>query len=227
TQVNAILNSESDLTISFNENIKTQGGNVEIWNANSKVETIAISNSDINGNILTINPTNDLPEGSFYLKMASGVITDMAGNDAAAITKDNNQWAFEVKALSTSINLTGVSSTDTYINASEKSNAVLSGDLIGVQATVDKIEFYTVTANDVLTLVPDLTITNVVVNSNKHWSQNLSNIEFVDGVTYKARIYLKSGNTEINQYSDAVTFDTSPATLTINAVSTDDKINLS
>ncbi|CAB5501966.1 beta strand repeat-containing protein [Bathymodiolus thermophilus thioautotrophic gill symbiont] len=227
TQVNAILNSESDLTISFNENIKTQGGNVEIWNANSKVETIAISNSDINGNILTINPTNDLPEGSFYLKMASGVITDMAGNDAAAITKDNNQWAFEVKALSTSINLTGVSSTDTYINASEKSNAVLSGDLIGAQATVDKIEFYTVTANDVLTLVPDLTITNVVVNSNKHWSQNLSNIEFVDGVTYKARIYLKSGNTEINQYSDAITFDTSPATLTINAVSTDDKINLS
>jgi hypothetical protein len=36
------------------------------------------------------------------------VITDMAGNDAAAITKDSNQWAFEIKALSTSISLAGL-----------------------------------------------------------------------------------------------------------------------
>jgi hypothetical protein len=54
----------------------------------------------------------DLSEGSFYLKMASGVITDMAGNDAAAITKDSNQWVFEIKALSTSISLAGTNNTD-------------------------------------------------------------------------------------------------------------------
>jgi methionine-rich copper-binding protein CopC len=89
TQANTELNNKSDLIINFNENIKTQGGSVEIWNASGNVETVVISNSDINNNTLTINPTNDLSEGSFYLKMASGVITDMAGNDAAAITKDS------------------------------------------------------------------------------------------------------------------------------------------
>jgi hypothetical protein len=41
-----------------------------------------------------------------------GVITDMAGNDAAAITKDSNQWVFEIKALSTSISLAGTNNTD-------------------------------------------------------------------------------------------------------------------
>jgi hypothetical protein len=64
---------------------------VEIWNASGNDETVVISNSDINNNTLTINPTNDLSEGSFYLKMASWVMTDMAGNDAAALTKDSNQ----------------------------------------------------------------------------------------------------------------------------------------
>jgi hypothetical protein len=118
TQANMELNNKSDLIINFNENIKTQGGSVEIWNASGNVETVVISNSDINNNTLTINPTNDLSEGSFYLKMASGVITDMAGNDAAAITKDSNQWAFEIKALSTSISLAGTNNTDdAYINA--------------------------------------------------------------------------------------------------------------
>jgi hypothetical protein len=71
--------------------------------------------------------------GSFYLKMASGVITDMAGNDAAAITKDSNQWVFEIKALSTSISLAGTNNTDdAYIYAAVKSNAVLSGNLLGL-----------------------------------------------------------------------------------------------
>jgi hypothetical protein len=85
---------------------------------------------------------------------------------------------------------------------------------------------YTVTANNVLTLVSGLTIANVSVDNNRHLSQNLSNIAFVDGTTYKAKIYLKSGNTEVNQYSNAVTFDFSSATLVINAITTNNKINL-
>ncbi|OJA03656.1 Ig-like domain-containing protein, partial [Bathymodiolus thermophilus thioautotrophic gill symbiont] len=227
TQANTTLSSKSDLMISFNENIKTQGGNVEIWNANGKVETITINNSNINGNILTVHPINDLPEGSFYLTIASGVITDMAGNNAAAITKNSNQWAFEVKALSTSINLTGTSDTDAYINASEKSNAVLSGELISDNATIDEIRFYTVAENGALMLALNLTIDNVTIDSNRRWSQSLSDMNFVDGTIYKVEIHLRDGDTKVKQYSNAVTFDTSPATLTINAVSTDDKINLS
>ncbi|MBA5248166.1 MAG: hypothetical protein FE834_01325, partial [Gammaproteobacteria bacterium] len=90
------LNEYANLVINFNENIKTSGGTVEIWKtgATSATETITISNSDINDKTLTINPTGALDEGAYYLKMATGVITDMIGNASAGI--DSSTWAFSI-----------------------------------------------------------------------------------------------------------------------------------
>ncbi|NYT27998.1 MAG: Ig-like domain-containing protein [Candidatus Thiodubiliella endoseptemdiera] len=108
----------------FSENIKAGTGNIVIHKAsdNTIVETIAIDNSKISiaNDKLTINPTADLTEGTYYIKMASGVITDMAGNAFAGITNlgADTTWAFETKALFTTIAWIGAD--DNYINDSEK-----------------------------------------------------------------------------------------------------------
>ncbi|NYT26574.1 MAG: VCBS repeat-containing protein [Candidatus Thiodubiliella endoseptemdiera] len=70
-----VLGEPSNLVIEFSENIKTNGGTVEIWNSAEKVATISITNANISNTTLTLNPSS-LTSGVYYIKMASGVITD-------------------------------------------------------------------------------------------------------------------------------------------------------
>ncbi|NYT27458.1 MAG: VCBS repeat-containing protein [Candidatus Thiodubiliella endoseptemdiera] len=89
-----VLGEPSNLVIEFSENIKTNGGIVEIWNSAEKVATISITNANISDTTLTLNPSN-LTSGVYYIKMASGVITDTSGNDFAGIDNTSGKtWAF-------------------------------------------------------------------------------------------------------------------------------------
>ncbi|WP_369178907.1 FG-GAP-like repeat-containing protein [Candidatus Thiodubiliella endoseptemdiera] len=89
-----VLGEPSNLVIEFSENIKTNGGIVEIWNSAEKVATISITNANISDTTLTLNP-NSLTSGVYYIKMASGVITDTSGNDFAGIDNTSGKtWAF-------------------------------------------------------------------------------------------------------------------------------------
>jgi hypothetical protein len=77
----------------------------------------------------TANPDTNLESGkSYYIVIASGVLTDGAGNNFAGIN-DSGTWAFSAASLSTTVAWSGanVSVTDSYINTSELSTATITG----------------------------------------------------------------------------------------------------
>nr|WP_293165585.1 Ig-like domain-containing protein [Okeania sp. SIO2C9] len=88
----------ANLVIDFNEDVEAGAGNIVIKQAsdNSTVDTIDVTSGQvtISNNILTINPTADLAEGTeYYVEIAAGAIEDTAGNNYAGIT-DNSTWNF-------------------------------------------------------------------------------------------------------------------------------------
>ena len=74
--------------------------------------TLNIQNADItiggtDNKTLTINPSTNLESGkSYYIEMASGVLTDVAGNNFAGID-DSSAWAFSAASLSTTVAWSG------------------------------------------------------------------------------------------------------------------------
>lgn len=71
--------------LTFNKNIKLGSGKIELFNWNSfKKEKIK---TDINGNVLTIRPTNRMEDSSSYwLVLEEDSITDMSGNSIDEIS---------------------------------------------------------------------------------------------------------------------------------------------
>jgi methionine-rich copper-binding protein CopC len=91
-----------NLVINFSEAIQKGTGNLVIkkLSDNSVVETIAVTaaNVTVSGSQLTINPTADLGSGTdYYVEIANGAITDIAGNNYAGIT-GNSTWNFTTVA---------------------------------------------------------------------------------------------------------------------------------
>jgi hypothetical protein len=78
-----------NIVLTFSENVLAGSGNIVISDG-SDTRTIAITdNSQVNitGNVVTINPTADLNINAAYnVQLASGVITDTAGNAYAGIS---------------------------------------------------------------------------------------------------------------------------------------------
>ncbi|WP_052345243.1 S8 family serine peptidase [Planktothrix rubescens] len=88
----------ANLVVNFSEAIQKGTGNLVIKKVsdNSVVETIAVTaaNITVSGSQLTINPTNDLVQGTdYYVEIANGAIKDIAGNNYAGIT-GNSTWNF-------------------------------------------------------------------------------------------------------------------------------------
>ncbi|MFZ6735147.1 DUF4214 domain-containing protein [Undibacterium sp. Ji42W] len=78
--------TNSDIVLTFSETVKAGSGTVSLMNADgSVVATYDIAQSNnvtVSGNTVTINPTNDLNNGSTYkLNIPSGAIKDVAGNN--------------------------------------------------------------------------------------------------------------------------------------------------
>src|SRR4028118_1514117 len=119
-----------NLVLNFSEAIQKGTGNLEIkkLSDNSVVETIAVTaaNVTVSGSELTINPTADLGEGTdYYVEIANGAITDIAGNNYAGIT-GNSTWNFTTvvpadttpptaSSLSPADNVTGVGVGDNLV----------------------------------------------------------------------------------------------------------------
>jgi methionine-rich copper-binding protein CopC len=112
----------ANLVINFSEAIQQGAGNLVLkkLSDNSVVETIAVTadNITISGSELTINPTADLKEGTdYYVEIANGAMTDLAGNNYAGIT-GNSTWNFKTKGTAAingtagADNLTGTASSD-------------------------------------------------------------------------------------------------------------------
>ncbi len=218
--MSVILGEDSNLVIDFSENIKAGTGNIVIHKAsdNTIVETIAIDNSKISiaNDKLTINPTADLTEGTYYIKMASGVITDMAGNAFAGITNlgADTTWAFATKALFTTIAWIGAD--DNYINDSEKDATALSGTVAGAGTlSITKIEFFE-GSNTVGTAITS-GLPAVAADGTWALAHSAMPSELADGKTYTAVVTLSDGTNSTTITSTAVTYDTiNPTPITTN-----------
>ena len=209
-----VLGKSSNLVIDFSENIQVSTGNIIIYDADDNViKTIAIGDDriTITKDKLTINLIDDLTAGSYYVKMDAGAVTDLVGNASAGIT-NNSDWAFETKALSTSITWVGAEDADNTINNTDKTSDTLSGTIIGGDtSTVEKIEFFEKddTSNVKFTIDKDK-----VTMTGKGWLVNANDMpNLLDGKTYIAKIFLKEGDTTIIQTSKEVTYDFTGPTL--------------
>lgn len=90
---------DSDLSIQFDEPVGAASGDLVIYNAedDSIFESIPAGGGPISGNgsdTITINPVGEFEPGNdYYVLMDEGMIRDLAGNDASAIT-DASYWSF-------------------------------------------------------------------------------------------------------------------------------------
>uniref|UniRef100_UPI0034DFBD61 FG-GAP-like repeat-containing protein n=1 Tax=Candidatus Thiodubiliella endoseptemdiera TaxID=2738886 RepID=UPI0034DFBD61 len=225
TQASVILEETSDLVLDFSENIKAGTGSILIKNSSDvTVATINIA-SDTNkfsiaGDKLTIDVSalgltdNKLTQGSYYITMDAGTVTDIAGNDAAAITKDTNQWAFATKALFTTIAWIGAD--DNYINDSEKDATALSGTVAGAGTlSITKIEFFE-GSNTVGTAITS-GLPAVAADGTWALAHSAMPSELADGKTYTAVVTLSDGTNSAISTSTAVTYDIiNPTPITTN-----------
>ena len=83
----------NNIVLTFNEAVAAGSGNIVISNGAGDTRTIAIGDASqvtISGNTVTINPTADLAAGAAYdVTLASGVITDVAGNAFGGIAQND------------------------------------------------------------------------------------------------------------------------------------------
>uniref|UniRef100_UPI0034DE0E95 FG-GAP-like repeat-containing protein n=1 Tax=Candidatus Thiodubiliella endoseptemdiera TaxID=2738886 RepID=UPI0034DE0E95 len=225
TQASAELGETSDLILDFNEDIQAGStGSIVIKGSDDGViATINITETtkfSIAGDKLTIDVSalgltdNKLTQGSYYITMDAGTVTDIAGNDAAAITKDTNQWAFETKALFTTIAWIGAD--DNYINDSEKDATALSGTVAGAGTlSITKIEFFE-GSNTVGTAITS-GLPAVAADGTWALAHSAMPSELADGKTYTAVVTLSDGTNSAISTSTAVTYDTiNPTPITTN-----------
>jgi hypothetical protein len=212
-----VLGKSSNLVIDFSENIQVSTGNIIIYDADDNViKTIAIGDDriTITKDKLTINLIDDLTAGSYYVKMDAGAVTDLVGNASAGIT-NNSDWAFETKALSTSITWVGAEDADNTINNTDKTSDTLSGTIIGGDtSTVEKIEFFEKddTSNVKFTIDKDK-----VTMTGKGWLVNANDMpNLLDGKTYIAKIFLKDDSNTFTETSKEVTYDFIAPTIEIS-----------
>ncbi|OJA02981.1 Ig-like domain-containing protein, partial [Bathymodiolus thermophilus thioautotrophic gill symbiont] len=116
--------SSSDLVATFSEAIAKGTGDIVIKESGDGTvfETLSILGNNItiggvDNRTLTINPSADLESNkSYYIEIAAGVLTDVAGNDFAGISNATD-WTFSAASLSTTVVWSGtdVDATDSYI----------------------------------------------------------------------------------------------------------------
>ncbi len=71
------------ITVTFNEAIKAGNNNIQL---KTSTGTIIPTTLSINGNTLTITPTNPLAEARYMILIYAGSVTDLVGNPVAAKT---------------------------------------------------------------------------------------------------------------------------------------------
>src|SRR4028119_1940260 len=179
-----------NLVINFSEAIQKGTGNLEIkkLSDNSVVETIAATadNVTVSGSQLTINPIANLAPGTdYYVEIANGAITDIAGNNYAGITGDST-WNFTTEgtadttpptasSLSPADNATGVGAADNLvINFSE-----------AIQKGTGNLEIKKLSDNSVVETIA-ATADNVIVSGSQLTINPIADLE--SGTDYYVEI---------------------------------------
>jgi methionine-rich copper-binding protein CopC len=122
----------ANLVLTFSESVKAGAGNIVIYNASgTDAQTIAVTDASqiaISANTVTINPTGDLAWGSsYYVNIASGVLTDLAGNSFAGIS-GSTAYNFSTSAAvdATAPTLVSASPADNATSVLPGANLVLT-----------------------------------------------------------------------------------------------------
>jgi hypothetical protein len=118
---------------------------------------------------LTINPSANLESSkSYYIEMASSVLTDVAGNNFAGIN-NSSTWAINAASLSTTVAWSGanVDVTDGYINTSELSTATITGKITNLSnasgLSISEIKFFS--TNSVMHTVSSALINAISIDT--------------------------------------------------------------
>ncbi len=87
--------AEVKLTMTFNEPVVAGTGALVIHNAanDAVVETIAITQAMLAGQVVTVTPTTLVESMNYYVQVAAGAIKDLAGNNFAGIV-NKTDWTF-------------------------------------------------------------------------------------------------------------------------------------
>ena len=87
----------SNLVITFNENVQKGSGNVIIKEGGIIKQTIPVSDASVTiaGAVVTINPADFTSSALVNVEMASGVLKDLSNNNFAGIT-NSSTWDFTV-----------------------------------------------------------------------------------------------------------------------------------
>lgn len=109
---------DTNLTVTFNENVATSTGTVIIKKSSddSTVETIDITSSRVTGSGTTyvINPASDLEyETRYYVQIAGTAFDDIAGNSFAGITASTT-WSFTTENTPLCPTVEGAATYNTY-----------------------------------------------------------------------------------------------------------------
>jgi len=87
--------AEVVLTMTFSEPVMAGTGNLMIHNAadDAVVETVAITQSMLAGQVVTVTPTKLVEDMSYYVMVDAGAVKDIAGNSFAGVT-NKTDWTF-------------------------------------------------------------------------------------------------------------------------------------
>lgn len=123
----------ANLSLTFNEAVRAGSGNISIFNGDGSLFR-AIPASDtqqlhFSGNTVVIDPSVNLSGGkSFYLTVASGALSDLAGNPFAGWT-DATRWNFSTSTVdNTAPQIITLSPADEASKVATNANLVISFD---------------------------------------------------------------------------------------------------
>ncbi|CAC9951962.1 hypothetical protein, partial [uncultured Gammaproteobacteria bacterium] len=219
----------SNLVATFSEAIAKGTGNIVIKESGGTITfaTLGIQSTNItiggtDNKTLTINPGTNLESGkSYYIEIASGVLTDVAGNNFAGID-NSSAWTFSAASLSTTVAWSGanVDVTDGYINTSELSTATVTGKVANPNGitglSISEIKFFS--TDSVVHTVSSALINAISIDNAGNWTL-ANNSNWTSGLNSNAKYTIQVklsgtllGNT-VNGSGDAseVTIDTTIA----------------
>lgn len=132
--------TNSDIVLTFSETVTAGSGTISLMNADGSVvanyNIAQSSNVTISGNTVTINPTNDLSNGSTYkLSIPSGAIKDMAGNNFIG----TSSYSFTTMAKVIAGGIVGTAGNDTLNGTAgnDSFNGLAGNDIINGGAGMD------------------------------------------------------------------------------------------
>lgn len=132
--------TNSDIVLTFSETVTAGSGTISLMNADGSVvanyNIAQSSNVSINGNTVTINPTNDLNNNSTYkLNIPSGAIKDTAGNNFIG----TSSYSFTTVAKTVPGGIVGTAANDNLNGTAgnDSFNGLAGNDVINGGAGLD------------------------------------------------------------------------------------------